>query len=265
MKHRAVAERVFGLVLRLYPAEFRDRFGHGMTSAYRAARMEAAARGRAGVAAFWIGVAVDALVRAPGEHVMMTLYDLKFAARALWRAPVFSVVAIATLALGIGVNTAIFSVVHAVAIQPLGFFDPARLVRIWEKNDRLNIAQFSTSVPNYLSWREHGRSFAELAAWRSGTVTLTGTGEPHRLGRMEATATLILSLVLACSRPAAAIFRPTRIAPARRTSRSSWSRSGGTGSAPIRPSSVARLRSTASPIRSSASCAIGISSEPRRC
>ena len=88
-------------------------------------------------------------------------------------------------------NTAIFSVVHAVAIQPLGFFDPARLVRIWEKNDRLNIAQFSTSVPNYLSWREHGRSFAELAAWRSGTVTLTGTGEPHRLGRMEATATLI--------------------------------------------------------------------------
>jgi hypothetical protein len=79
MKHRSVAERVFRLVLRLYPAEFRDRFGHDMTSAYRAARMEAAARGRAGVIAFWLGVAIDALVRVPGEHLMMTLDDLKFA------------------------------------------------------------------------------------------------------------------------------------------------------------------------------------------
>jgi putative ABC transport system permease protein len=191
MTERTVAERVFTLVLWLYPSEFRDRFGHDMRSAYRAARMEAAARGRAGVTAFWVGVAIDALVRAPGEHIMMTLYDLKFAARALRRAPVFSLVAIVTLALGIGVNTTIFSVVHAVAIRPLGFSDPARLVRIWEKNDRLNIVSFATSVPNYMSWREQSRSFADLAAWRSGNVTLTGTGEPLRLGRMEATATLI--------------------------------------------------------------------------
>src|SRR3954452_4674699 len=83
MKRRGIAERMFNLVLRLYPAEFRDRFGHDMASAYRAARMEAAVRGRKGVAAFWFGVALDALVRAPGEHMMTTMYDLRFAARAL--------------------------------------------------------------------------------------------------------------------------------------------------------------------------------------
>ncbi len=191
MKPRGLAERTFRLVLWLYPAEFRDRFGHDMTSAYRAARVDAATRGRAGITAFWFGVALDALVRAPGEHLMMTLYDLRFAARALRQSPVFSLVAIATLALGIGVNTTIFSVVHAVAIQPLGFSDPSRLVRIWEKNDRLNISEFATSVPNYLSWRGESRSFAELAAWRSGSVTLTGAGEPQRLARIGATATLV--------------------------------------------------------------------------
>ena len=87
MKRRGLAERTFRLVLWLYPAEFRDRFGHDMTSAYRAARVNAATRGRAGITAFWFGVALDALVRAPGEHLMMTLYDLRFAARALRQSP----------------------------------------------------------------------------------------------------------------------------------------------------------------------------------
>ena len=172
-------------MLWLYPAEFRDRFGHDMTSAYRAARVDAATRGRAGITAFWFGVALDALVRRAGRTPHDDALRFEIAARALRQSPVFSLVAIATLALGIGVNTTIFSVVHAVAIQPLGFSDPSRLVRIWEKNDRLNISEFATSVPNYLSWRGESRSFAELAAWQSGSVTLTGAGEPQRLHALE--------------------------------------------------------------------------------
>jgi putative ABC transport system permease protein len=184
-------EHVFRAVLWLYPAEFRDRFGDDMTAAYRTARMDAALRGRRGVAAFWSGVAADALLRAPGEHMQMTLSDLRYALRGLARAPVFTVVAIVTLALGIGANTAIFSVVHAVALEPLGYAESGRLVRIWEKNDRLKISQFSASVPNYMSWREQATVFEELGAWRDSNATLTTGGEPQRVARVEATATLL--------------------------------------------------------------------------
>ena len=184
-------DRLFRLVLRLYPAQFRDRFGDDMAAAYREARVDAAMRGRRDVVEFWFGLVLDALVRAPGEHVRMTLHDIRYAARALRRTPIFTLVALATLALGIGANTAIFSVVHAVALRPLPNRDPSRLVRIWEKNDSLKIPQFAASVPNYLSWRERARSFADLAAWRDSSATLTTGGEPQQLGRLEATATLM--------------------------------------------------------------------------
>ena len=184
-------ERLFRAVLRLYPADFRDRFGADMAAAYREARMDAAMHGRRGVAAFWLGVAADALVRAPGEHMRMTLHDLRYAVRALRGSPMFSLVAIATLALGIGANTAIFSVVHAVALQALPNRDPARLVRIWEKNDKLRIPRFSASVPNYYSWRERVHAFDELGAWRGASATLTTGGDPQRVARMEATWTLL--------------------------------------------------------------------------
>ena len=184
-------ERLFRLVLRLYPHEFRERFGSDMVAAYREARADAAMCGRRGSFEFWSGVMADALVRAPGEHMRMLLRDLRYAARALRRSPMYTLVAIATLALGIGANTAIFSVVHAVALQSLPFADPARLVRLWEKNDKLRIPQFSVSVPNYVSWRDRAQSFEQLGAWRSSSATLTTGGEPQRVSRLEATANLL--------------------------------------------------------------------------
>ena len=169
-------ERLFRVVLRLYPSEFRDRFGRDMTAAYREARNDAAMRGRRGAAEFWLGVAADALVRAPGEHMRMWFHDLPFSGRALRRSPMFTLVAIATLALGIGANTAIFSVVHAVAFQALPIRDPDRLVRLWEKNDKLQIPRFSVSVPNYYSWQERATRFEEIGAWRSSLSWLQLTG-----------------------------------------------------------------------------------------
>src|ERR1051326_4625441 len=186
-----LSERLFRLVVRLYPSEFRDRFGAAMDAAYRQARMDAAMRGRRDAAAFWTGVARDALVRAPGEHMGMLSHDLRFVARALTRAPGFTLVSIATLALGIGANTAIFSVVRAVALQQLPYKDPDRLIRVWEKNDKLQIPRFSGSVPNYVSWRERVQSFESLGAWRGNSATLTTGGDPQRLSKIDVTANML--------------------------------------------------------------------------
>ena len=188
---RPAAERLFGIVLRFYPREFRERFGREMASAYRDARREAESRGRIGAIAFWLGVLEDGLVRAPVEHLHMTMNDLRYAARGLARTPVFTVVAVLTIALGIGANTAIFSAVRAVALRPLGLTDAGRLVRVWAKNDRLKIPRFAVSVPDYMSWREEATVFEELGAWRDGSVTLTTGREPQRLDQLEVTATVL--------------------------------------------------------------------------
>jgi putative ABC transport system permease protein len=103
--------------------------------------------------------------------------DLRYGARLLLRSPAFSVVAVLTLALGIGANTAIFSVVHAVLLRPLPFSEPDRLVRIWESApngfDRNVVDPF-----NFLTWRERTRSFEQMAAIDSRTSNITGGGEP---------------------------------------------------------------------------------------
>jgi len=184
-------DRLFAFVLKLYPREFRDHFGADMAAAYREARDDAAHRGRAALPAFWTSVALDAALRAPGEHLMLTAADLRFALRSLRAAPVFTLVAFVTLAIGIGANTAMYTIVDAVAIRPLPFSKSSDLVRIWEKNDVLGIAQFSTSALNYLSWRERSRVFEDLAAWRFGSVTVATGNEPVRVRRIEATKTLL--------------------------------------------------------------------------
>src|SRR5690242_8249732 len=95
---------------------------------------------------------------------MSWLQDLRYAARSLRKSPGFTVVAAVTLALGVGANTAIFSVVNAVMLRPLPFKDPDRLVQIWENNLERDRATFAVSHPNFLDWRRDARSFQSMAA-----------------------------------------------------------------------------------------------------
>jgi putative ABC transport system permease protein len=106
------------------------------------------------------------------------LQDLRYAFRLLTKTPVFTGIAILTMALGIGANTAIFSVVNAVLLRPLAFRDPSRLVLVAERN---NYGTISTSYENYVDWRDQSHSFESVEATRAATITLTGTGEPERL------------------------------------------------------------------------------------
>ena len=111
--------------------------------------------------------------------------DLRYAFRLLAKSPGFTVLAVITLGLGIGANTAIFTVVNAVLLRPLEFRDPSRLVIAAEKS---NFPTVSTSYQNYVDWRDQSHSFESLEATRGATITLTGDGEPERLNVRMATA-----------------------------------------------------------------------------
>ncbi|MEP7340699.1 MAG: ABC transporter permease, partial [Acidobacteriota bacterium] len=96
--------------------------------------------------------------------------DLRYGARMLAKKPGFTLIAVITLALGIGANAAIFSVVNAVLLRPLPYEDPNRVVRLWESNPRRNIEQQLVAPPNLAEWRQQSRSFENIAYW-------SGTGE----------------------------------------------------------------------------------------
>jgi len=107
--------------------------------------------------------------------------DIRYAARKMVRAPLFSIAMVLTVALAIAANTSIFSFVNAELIRPMPFDDPARIMQIAEKNDRLNLPSFGASVLNFISWREQQHSFREIAAVGFNTFTITGSGDPEQL------------------------------------------------------------------------------------
>ena len=110
----------------------------------------------------------------------MLLNDLRYAARVLRKSPLVTLAIVLTVALGIGANTAIFSVVNAVMVKPLPYEQPDRLVWVAERNDRLKMPRFAASVLNYLSWKEQSRTFTQLGAFGFTSFNLTGQGEPEQ-------------------------------------------------------------------------------------
>ncbi|HEX8140365.1 MAG TPA: ABC transporter permease [Pyrinomonadaceae bacterium] len=110
---------------------------------------------------------------------MGTLWqDLRYGARTLRKRPAFTVVAVVALALGIGANTAIFSVVNTLLLSPLPYSDSERLVMLWEANRPRDVHQNVISSANFLDWREQSQSFAEMAAFYDARLNLTGDGDP---------------------------------------------------------------------------------------
>ncbi|HSE40934.1 MAG TPA: ABC transporter permease [Acidobacteriota bacterium] len=108
--------------------------------------------------------------------------DFRHAFRSLLKSPGFSLLAILALAIGIGVNTAIFTVVHGILIKPLPYKDPDRIMILWEKSTQMDT---SVSYPNFLDWSSSNEVFQSMAAFRRDSFNLTGRGEPvHLQSRM---------------------------------------------------------------------------------
>src|SRR5688572_240959 len=106
--------------------------------------------------------------------------ELRYAARTLLKRPGFSVIAVLTLALGIGANTAIFSVVNATLLRPLPFKDPDRVMMIWGSLPKLS-GTLPNSAPNFEGLKAKTQTFERLAVFRSWSWQLTGSGEPELL------------------------------------------------------------------------------------
>ena len=107
--------------------------------------------------------------------------ELRYAARSLLKRPAFSLVAVLTLALGIGANTAIFSVVNATLLRPLPFKDPDRVVMLWGALAKLQADRLPNSAPNFIELKARSQTFERLAAFRSWSWQLTGGSEPELL------------------------------------------------------------------------------------
>jgi putative ABC transport system permease protein len=121
-------------------------------------------------------------------ELMETLrQDMRYGFRTLRKRPGFTVVAVIALALGIGANTAIFSVVNELLLSPLPYANAEQLVMVWEHNRPRDVHQNVVSTANFLDWREQSQSFADMAAFYDARFNLTGSGEPFEIPAQVAT------------------------------------------------------------------------------
>jgi putative ABC transport system permease protein len=109
------------------------------------------------------------------------LKDIQYSVRILLKRPGFTATVVLVLALGIGTNSALFSVVNAVLLRPVPWKDPERIVSVWETNSRSGENRVLVSAANYLEWREQSKVFEYVAGWRFLYLNLTGRGDAERL------------------------------------------------------------------------------------
>jgi putative ABC transport system permease protein len=114
--------------------------------------------------------------------------DLRYAWRLLTKNPGFTFVALLTLALGIGANTLIFSLVNSILLQPLPYREPEQLVRMMQSSPKLGLPTWGVSQANFAAYRDENRSFESMAIYSSGGINLTGDAEPERLPVSNVTA-----------------------------------------------------------------------------
>ncbi|HYY58645.1 MAG TPA: ABC transporter permease, partial [Pyrinomonadaceae bacterium] len=126
---------------------------------------------------------------------MRTIWqDVRYGVRMLLKRPGFSLVAVLALALGIGANTAIFSVVNAVLLRPLAFAEPERLVMVWGSAPQLGFDLLPATAAESQDWREHNQVFEHVAAFKSWAWNMTGSNGPEQIWGARVSSTLFPAL-----------------------------------------------------------------------
>ena len=118
------------------------------------------------------------------------IHDIRFAVRMLLKNKGFAVVAVIAVALGIGANSAMFTVINAVLLRPLPYHEPERLVTIWEESPQRDMYELPVSLANYRDWVDQNTVFEQISAYTFRDINLSGTGEPERLFGVRSSANL---------------------------------------------------------------------------
>jgi putative ABC transport system permease protein len=180
-----IALATFAASLYLYPASFRGEYAAEMTRLLADGLRNA---GAGDAILLWLQALAGVLVEAPREHAALLLSDLRYGFRTLRHAKWFTLTALFTLALGIGANTAIFSVVETLLLRQLPYRDPDRIVMVWVTNPEQGFDHDVTSYPKLEDWRTQSRTVEAFAAYTGARRVLTGWGDPEQLRSAVVTA-----------------------------------------------------------------------------
>src|SRR5580692_9501486 len=120
--------------------------------------------------------------------------QLKHVLRRLLRSPIFTVVTLATVAIGIGANSAIFSVVNGVLLKPLPYADAEKLVGVWQSAPGIGINQLQLSFSDYFKFLDENRSFQEFGLWNGDSLSITGLGAPEQIQALDFTVGVLPAL-----------------------------------------------------------------------
>ncbi len=204
ISRRDAAVRRYAFLLRAYPRTFRAEACHELLEVFRDDYVAALRGPRGSVTRLWLRTVLDLVLsavavrwsslrrsapaqrrrppkRGVGDMMHSILQDVRFAIRGFARRPGFTTIVVVTLALGVGANTAIFSVVYGTLLKPLPYDSPARLVRLWGVNDGVLQEGGTIAYLNFVDWYEQSSVFDRAAAYDEWNVSLTGVDQAERL------------------------------------------------------------------------------------
>jgi predicted permease len=166
--------KIFRALLFAYPAEFRHEYGSEMEEVF-SERMQSESAARV-----WFDALRDLIVAAPREHLYILKNDLQYAVRIFAKSPAFTLMAVLTMAIGVGANTAIFSLVNAVLLRSLPVSDPSTLAYIWTPNDRLKAPvprELTPAGDDFYQLRQSNHSFSNIIAFAQGRLRISANNE----------------------------------------------------------------------------------------
>ena len=185
--------RFYRALLRLYPTSFRASYGEEMLATFE----DHLERAGPGPRRWWFGLSStgDVVANAAAAHAELLAQDLRYTARTLARAPGFALTTILVVAIGVGANTAAFSVADFVLLRPLPFPEPDRLVRVWERTP--GYSRMELSPANYRDWKDATPSFQDMGGYTNVSLNLVGDREPQRVDAALVTGNLFQVLGVA--------------------------------------------------------------------
>ena len=176
------SERFYRALLRLFPFDFRGDFGSEMEQTFHEQHVHAQREaGKIGLFRLWWETIAGIFTTAPAEHLSMLRQDLRYALRMMRKNASYTAVAVTTLALGIGANTAIVSVINAVLLKPLPYQQGDQLLMLHQRADKAGLTGIGYSVPEMTDFRQQNSTLSSLVEYHSMQFTLLSKDEASRV------------------------------------------------------------------------------------